>query len=349
MSFQELTEREKTVFMSIVHSFVQTAEPVGSRYLTKRYGLNISPATVRNVMMDLEDKGLIAQPHTSAGRVPTNMGYRQYVNSIMKSAKLSGREKKAIIRKLTDFSQDIDQIVEKSTTVLSEISNQLGVILSPRFNRGKLNKINLVSISDDKLLVILDIKSGLVKTIIVEIDSKVPQTLLETTTQLLNERLHGLSLGELQKSLKERFRDVDADSKRLLGAIERNADKLVHVDPEGDFHFSGVKKVISQPDFESKEKIGKILELLDRKDVLVKIMSEQEEEGVSIVIGDENKEALMQNCSLITTTYQYKDTFGTLGVIGPTRMQYSKVIALVDFMAETLTYLTTGSALPDHF
>lgn len=347
MSFQELTEREKTVFMSIVHSFVQTAEPVGSRYLTKHYSLNISPATVRNVMMDLEDKGLIAQPHTSAGRVPTNMGYRQYVNSIMKSARLSGREKQVIVRKLTEFSKDIDQIVEKSTTVLSEISNQLGVILSPRFNRGKLNKINLVSISDDKLLVILDIKSGLVKTIIVEIDSQVPQSLLETTTQLLNERLHGLSIGELQKSLSERFRDVDGESKKLLGVIERNADKLVNVDPEGDFHFSGVKKVISQPDFESKEKIGKILELLDRKDVLVKIMSEQEEEGVSIVIGDENKEALMQNCSLITTTYQYKDAFGTLGVIGPTRMQYSKVIALVDFMAETLTYLTTGKVPSD--
>ncbi|NIA29290.1 MAG: heat-inducible transcription repressor HrcA [Actinobacteria bacterium] len=347
MSFQELTEREKTVFISIVHSFVQTAEPVGSRYLTNHYSLNISPATVRNVMMDLEDKGLLAQPHTSAGRVPTNMGYRQYVNSIMKSAKLSGREKRVIVHKLTEFSKDIDQIVEKSTTVLSEISNQLGVILSPRFNRGKLNKINLVSISDDKLLVILDIKSGLVKTIIVEIDSKVPQSLLETTTQLLNERLHGLSVGELQKSLNERFRDVDGESKKLLGAIERNANKLVNVDPEGDFHFSGVKKVISQPDFESKEKIGKILELLDRKDVLVKIMSEQDEEGVSIVIGDENKEALMQNCSLITTTYQYKDAFGTLGVIGPTRMQYSKVIALVDFMAETLTYLTTGKVSSD--
>ena len=343
MSYEELTEREKAVFLSIVDSFVQTAEPVGSRYLAKHYNLNISPATVRNVMADLEEKGLITQPHTSAGRVPTTLGYRQYVDHLMRISRLPGKQKKAIFQRLVEYARDVDQIVEKSTMVLSEISNQLGVVLAPKFNKGKLDRIELVSVADDKLLVILKVKSGLVKTIIVEVENRVPKELLETITDLLNERLHGLSLIDLQKSLDERFRDVDPNSRQVLDAIKGHTDRLVHYEPETDIHFSGATKILSQPEFGSKEKIGTILQLLDRRDILVRILSEQEKEGVSIVIGDENKDELMKNCSLITTTYQYKDAQGTLGIIGPTRMPYSKIIALVDFMAETLTYIMSGN------
>jgi heat-inducible transcriptional repressor len=343
MIFQELTEREKEVFLSIVHGFVKTAEPVGSRFLTKHYGLQYSPATVRNVMMDLEEKGLLAQPHTSAGRVPTNYGYRQYVDHMMHVGKLSDREKQLIVQDLSDYSDNVDQIVEKSTLVLSKISNQLGVLLTPRFNKGKLVKLDLVSLSDDRLLVVLKIKSGLIKSIIVEIEKTVPRNLLQATVELLNERLYGLSIGELQESLVERFKDVESDKKDIVKAIQSKAHQLVGHEPETDFHFFGAKNVISHPEFGSQEKIKKLLELLDRKDILIRMLDEHANDGVSIIIGDENKEALMNNCSVITTTYQFQNTQGTLGIIGPTRMQYSKIIALVEFMAETLTYLTSNN------
>ena len=343
MIFEELTEREKEVFLSIVHGFVKTAEPIGSRFLTKHYGLHYSPATVRNVMMDLEEKGLLAQPHTSAGRVPTNYGYRQYVDHMMHVGRLSNQEKQLIVQDLSDYSDNVDQIVEKSTLVLSNISNQLGVLLTPRFNKGKLVKIDLVSLSDEKLLVVLNIKSGLIKSIVVEIEKTVPQNLLQATVELLNERLYGLSIGELQESLNERFKDVDPEKKTIVEAIQSKAYQFAGHDSETDFHFSGAKNVISHPEFGSQEKIKKLLELLDRKDILIRMLDEQANDGVSIIIGDENKETLMNNCSVITTTYQFKNTQGTLGIIGPTRMQYAKIVALVEFMAETLTYLTSSN------
>ncbi len=340
MQIEDLSERERQVFLSIVHGFIKTAEPVGSRYLSKNYNLNISPATIRNVMMDLEEKGLISQPHTSAGRVPTTSGYRQYVNGLMFVQDLDEAEKISIISQLEIFSKDVNLIIQKATQVLSKISSQLGVVLTPRFNQGRLNKIDLVSLSDNKLLVILNVKSGLVKTVIVEIDKSVPANLIDTTRQLINERLHGLSLEELQDSINKRFNDVDNDIRVLLDAI-RMKSELLKFDYDGDFHFAGARNVISQPEFENREKIGRILELLDRKDILIKILDGHEAEGVSIVIGDENQEDLMKNCSLITTSYNFDNAKGTLGIIGPTRMQYSKIIALVEFMAETLSYLIT--------
>lgn len=338
MQIEELTERERQVFLSIVHGFIRTAEPVGSRYLARNYNLNISPATIRNVMMDLEEKGLISQPHTSAGRVPTTTGYRQYVNDLMSVQDLDEAEKGSIISQLDIFSQDVNLIVQKATEVLSKISSQLGVVLTPRFNQGRLNKIDLVTLSDNKLLIILNVKSGLVKTVIAEIEKSVPENLINTTRQLINERLHGLSLEELQDSINKCFNDVDQDIRVLLDAIKEKSD-LLKSEYDGDFHFAGARNVIFQPEFKNQEKIGKILELLDRKDVLIKILDGQESEGVSIVIGDENQEDLMKNCSLITTSYNFDNARGTLGVIGPTRMQYSKIIALVEFMAETLSYL----------
>jgi heat-inducible transcriptional repressor len=341
VTFEKLTERERQVFLSIVHCFIQTAEPVGSRYLAKRYNLNISPATIRNVMIDLEEKGLINQPHTSAGRMPTDVGYRHYVNSIINTTRLDETDKNSIVEHLDKFSQDVNLIIKKATQVLSDISNQLGVVLGPQFNKGKLKKIDLVPLSDSRLLIVMSIQSGLVKTIIVEIDENVSKHLLETTCQLLNERLHGLSVNELQQSLAERFNDLDFQTRFLVKTIKEQTDKVINVEDANDFYFSGTRNVITQPEFRSEERVEKIFELLDRKDIIVQILNENKADGVSIVIGEENSESLMKNCSLITTTFQFEDVKGTLGIIGPTRMQYAKIIALVQFMAETLSYLTT--------
>ena len=338
MNIEKLTDRERQVFLSIVHGFIQTAEPVGSRYIAKHYQMDISPATIRNVMGDLEEMGLIAQPHTSAGRVPTDIGYRQYVNSMMMVGTLSEQEKRSIVNQLEGFSQDVNSIIQHATNVLSKISSQLGVVLTTRFNKGNLEKLQLVRISNDKLLMVLNVKSGLVKTVILELnDQQIPMNMLEATEQILNERLHGLSLEELQNSLHERFRDLDQDRQQLIRTILKSGE--LYFKDDSTFHFSGAKTILEQPEFENREKIGKILELLDRKDVLIKILDEQQTDGVSIVIGDENQEELMKHCSVITTSYSLDEAKGTLGIIGPTRMQYPKIVALVEFMAETLSYL----------
>jgi heat-inducible transcriptional repressor len=341
MTTTELTIRESRVFLAIVQGFIHNAEPVGSRYISKHFDLNISPATIRNVMTDLEEKGLICQPHTSAGRIPTTQGYRTYVDNLQRGGELADDEQRIIVEKLRLFSQDVDLIIGKAANVLGEISSLLGIVLSPRFIKGRLEKIELIQISTQKVLLLLSITSGLVKTIIIEIDKEFSPDFLMETAQVINERLHGLSVEQLAACFDERFTDLDDKSKTLIGAIKEKTGRVFQYEPEGEFHFSGAKNVIVNPEFDSAEKIGKILELLDRKDILVRVLSEQNSSGVSIVIGEENSEELMRNCSLITTTYSIDGAIGTLGVVGPTRMQYAKIISLVQFMSETLNYLVS--------
>lgn len=339
MEIAELTERERQVFISIVQCFIESAEPVGSRYLAKYAELNLSPASIRNVMMDLEEKGLIAQPHTSAGRIPTDNGYRFYVDSLMRNVRLTPNARRSIMEQLSRFSEDVDMIIDKASHVLSDISSQLGVVLAPRFNQGQLEKIDLISVSESKILVVLTIKSGLVKTIIVEVDQNVPASLLDGVRLLLNERLHGITVENFQGSFDERFSDLDEESKKVLHMIKSKADKLIGMESPVDFHITGAGRIIQQPEFASQERVGVFLNLIDRRDLLLRVLNESGSSGVSIVIGEENKQDVLKNCSVITTTYNMAGATGTIGVIGPTRMQYAKIISLVEFMAETLGYL----------
>ncbi|NLP11386.1 heat-inducible transcription repressor HrcA [bacterium] len=339
MAFEQLTERERQVFLSIVQTFIESAEPVGSRYLSKYTDLNLSPATIRNVMMDLEDKGYLAQPHTSAGRVPTDSGYRLYVDGMMEGAHLTNAEKKQVYEQLALFTRDLDAIVEHASLVLSDISQQLGVVLAPRFQKGKIEKIELVPLADDKVLFVLSITAGLVKTVIVEINPDIPASVIGAVSQLLNERLYGLSVGEQFADFDERFRDLDEKIKSVLQTLKGKTEKLVTCEPSADIYMAGTRTMLKHPEYASREKVGAILNLIDRRDILMRVLSEHAQEGVSIVIGEENKEELMKHCSVITTTYHVQDTVGTIGIIGPTRMPYEKIIGLVKFMSETLGYL----------
>jgi len=339
MTLAELNDRERQVFLAIVQTFIESAEPVGSRYLSKYTDLSLSPATIRNVMMDLEEKGFLCQPHTSAGRIPTDSGYRLYVDGLMEVANLSLAEKNQILEQLTAFTRDLDEIVERASSVLSEISHQLGVILAPRFQQGKIEKIELVPLADNKVLFILSIKAGLVKTVIVEIKPDLQPNLIEAVAHLLNERLYGLSVGELNVSLDERFRDLDEKGREILLALKNKSERLVSFEATADVYLAGTRTMLQHPEYATREKVGAMLDLLDRKDILVRVLSEHVESGISIVIGEENKEELMKHCSVITTTYHLQDTMGTIGIIGPTRMRYEKIIGLVKFMSETLGYL----------
>jgi len=338
---EELTQREVLIFNLIVESFLAKAMPVGSRYLAKKYNLDISPATIRNVMTDLEDHGLIRQPHTSAGRIPTDKGYRHYVDTLMKVARLSKRQRTTILQELHSASRDIEDILEESSHVLARISNQLGFVLSPKFYEGILDKIEFVTISENKLMMVITIKSGLVKTILMEVESEIPRDRLADTASILTERLHGLTLRQVKETLDERLRDPGRGDLALIKLLIESSDRyFASQNYFGKIHFDGTKNIVSQPEFEDHEKMRKILDLIENKEIIIKILSEQESSGgVSISIGQENKEELIKNCSLITTTYDLGDTVGTIGVIGPTRMQYDQIVALVEFMAETLGYI----------
>lgn len=339
MAATALTEREKIILNCIVESYVKTATPVGSRFLAKAFRLGISPATIRNVMNDLEEMGYLSQPHISAGRVPTDKGYRFYVDSLISFQVLAKRERDVILCNLGKVSRDVTEILEASSRVLGEISNQLGVVLEPRFYQGTFQKIELVPISDRKILAVISIQAGLVKTIMIEIESGVSRELLEETTWVINERLSGLSLKEVKETIDKRLNDISISDDRLVRLILQSSERLFNFEGQKDLHFAGAINIVSTPEFSDRSYATKILNFIESKQDIVRLFDDAKADKISITIGRENKEDLLSSCSIITTRYYMGNITGMLGVVGPMRMHYSRIISLVDYMGGVLTQM----------
>ncbi len=341
MQLPQLTYKEGSILNNLVKNFVKTATPIGSKLLSMQLHGRMSPATIRNILMNLEKKGLAEQPHTSAGRMPTDLGYRYYVNGLMKIERLSQAERKIIdenLKKVRD--ENIDTILDKACEVLSEISNQLGVVLEPRFYKGVFQKLQLFRLSEKKLLVVISLTEGIVRSILMEMNFYIPDSKIEETERILNERLSGLSLKTIRRTIKNRIRNVSLGDENLITQFTDLADNLFTVD-KNHVHFKGTSKILTQPEFLDKERLAKILQLVDNQDILIHIVknSSKEDDKISITIGREHREDLVKNCSLISAPYKIGDIKGTIAVIGPTRMQYEKMTALVDYLAKSINKL----------
>ena len=341
MEIEELNQREKAILRSVVQQFILTATPVGSRNITKKYDIGFSPATVRNIMADLEDSGFINHPHTSAGRVPTDKGYRYYVDSLMDIEKLNLKERGLIDSGIGSILDEADELVKVTSQLLSSITKQIACVTYPNLESGILEKIQIISLTSTKILVVISIKSGLVKTITMELDSELKESQRESVQSLLNEKLAGLSLQEIRNTFKERFSDADELQKPIIRLFVDSVDKLFKDDMKSDrVIVTGAKNIIQQPEFENPENFQSIVELIEDKDVIIHIMeksSESKKEDVYISIGSENIEKKLKEYSFVTKEYKFGETCGTLGIIGPKRMEYSRIVAIVDYLAKVLT------------
>lgn len=341
METEELNPREKAILRSIVHQFILTATPVGSRNIAKKYDIGFSPATVRNIMADLEDSGYINHPHTSAGRVPTDKGYRYYVDSLMDVEKLNVKEKELIDNRLNQIADEADDLVKVTSKLLSAITKQIACVTYPNLESGILEKLQIISLTSIRILVVISIKSGLIKTITMELDTEMKESQIESVQSLLNEKLSGLSLEEIRNTFKERFANVDENQKPIIRLFIDSVDKLFKDDIKADrLIVTGAKNIIQQPEFENPENFQSIIELIEDKDVIIHIMeksSESKKEEVYISIGSENKEKKLKEYSLVSKEYKYGEISGTLGIIGPKRMEYSKIVAIVDYLAKVLS------------
>jgi heat-inducible transcriptional repressor len=342
---RELTEREKLVLRLVIHNYILSATPVGSRVLSKRHSeLGLSPATIRNTMADLEDRGLLTHPHTSAGRVPTDLGYRIYVDDLMEFKEISHREKETILKEIESIpGKDVKQILTVTSKTLGKISRLLGIIVSPRFGEGVLEKIDLVRVSRDKLFVVISIQSGLVKTIMLEIESTLKDSQILNASRYLNSRLAGLSFQMIRSTIEERLQPFDGEEAKIIRFFVDDVERFFQIDDLGDYFVEGTSNVLSQPEFSSTEKMRSIVEFLENKDVVVHLIEQRRvPNGISITIGEENPNRVAKTLSVVTAGYHVGQIQGTLGVIGPTRMDYSKLISLVDYTARTVTEHLTG-------
>ena len=345
MLHEHLNEREKNVLRYIIQQFILTASPVGSRNIAKKYDIGVSPATVRNIMSDLEESGYINHPHTSAGRVPTDKGYRLYVDSLMSIQKLRSREKDLIDNSFGTEKPETDEMVRLAGKLLSSITRQLACVSYPNLDSGIFEKLQIVSISSTRIMIVISIKSGLVKTITLEMNSEIKDSQLESVQILLNERLSGLTFKEIRNTFSDRFQDVDEIQKPVIRLFIDSVDKIFKDEIKSDrVIVTGAKNIIHHPEFENPENFQSVIEMIEDKDIIIHIMEKSGEnatDDIYISIGSEIKEKKLQDYSFISKEYSLGETQGTLGIIGPKRMEYSKIVAIVDYMAKMLSeYLT---------
>ena len=338
MDGRELTSRENAVLEAIVLDFVRSARPVGSGQIAKNYNVDVSSATIRNTMSDLEDLGYLSHPHTSAGRLPTDKGYRYYVDILMKSSELSREERQFIGLQIDPNAQDIEEILRKTSQVLGQLSEEFGIVLTPKFYRGVLEKLELVELASDKLLVVINIKSGIVKTVVMEVQHRIPSERLTEVTRMLNERLAGLTLQEVKQTIDERFQNSDARDDELIQLIVDNKDTVFNFADRVTIHTSGAKNIINQPEMQDPQKMSHFMELVEEGELFTQLFNElQMNEDVFIAIGSENKMMEVNEYSIIASAYQYGSVNGTVAILGPTRMYYDKIISLVRMTANIIS------------
>jgi heat-inducible transcriptional repressor len=339
----DLTDRERQVLEAVVRTYVETAEPAGSRTVSRSYDLGISAATVRNTMSDLEEKGYLFHPHTSAGRVPTDRAYRFFVDRLMEPAAPSAEELASLEMHLgLAGSSAVERLILQAAQALGVISNELGVALSPRLGAATLEKVELIQVSSNKVLMIATIRGGVVRTVYVDLPIEVRQELLVTVTLALNERLAGQSFAEIRRTLPNRLRDAVAD--------ERGAD-LINIFLQAGaelfdlrtldatrLHLGNASVLAAQPEFESGERLKQLIDLTEQRDLLATAVGTREHGGqLKITIGEENDESVLSEFTLVTAEYSVGGLKGVIGVIGPTRMPYEKVVTIVDYTSSLVT------------
>jgi heat-inducible transcriptional repressor len=341
MAFENLTEREKQVLGNLISYYIQSADPVGSRVIANKFKMGISSATIRNTLQDLEELGLVEQPHTSAGRIPTDLGYRVYVDYLLKPEELTEEEKQVIRATLLREGRGIDEILGQTSHILGDITNQLGVTIAPQFDRGQLSSLRLIPVAEDRVMVVVVVQSGLAKSVILEVKTQVDHQALQDVEGVLNERLAGLTLGEIRQTVDQRLAGVQ-DKGRLLNLIIDSTEKIWTDGRKTDIRLAGADHLLNQPEFSDRERISGLVRLLEDGRILSEFLRQAEKEGLIITIGRENKFSEIFDCSLVTSSYRVGDISGTIGVIGPTRMAYSKLSSVVEYTARTITDVLSG-------
>lgn len=342
MGFEDLSERERRILKALIDHYIHTAEPVGSRTLSKQYDIGLSSASIRNTMKDLEEMGFISQPHTSAGRVPTNLGYRNYVDYLLTPENLNEKEKEIVRKNMKTEYAEIDQILDQTSRVLSNLSQQLGVTVTPKFDSAILTRLEMIPVAENRLMVVLAVKSGLVKSILIEVEAKLPDMAINETIQVLNERLCGLSLDEIKRTIRERVKNAGAGDPKLIKLFVEGPEGIWDLPTTEKLHIDGTSKLLKQPEFKDPKDIARVMELLEDRTAIQGMLTETGiKEGITITIGHRNKRGEDEPLSLLTSSYDMGGVKGVVGIIGPTRMKYSKLVSLVDYTSKILSEILT--------
>ncbi|WP_202080701.1 heat-inducible transcriptional repressor HrcA [Caldalkalibacillus salinus] len=334
-----LTDRQKLILHAVIDDYVKSAEPVGSRTISKRNDVRFSPATIRNEMADLEELGYLAQPHTSAGRIPSNKGYRFYVDHLMRPVRLSSQDIDKIRVMFADRFVEFEQVIQHTASVLSELTNYTSIVLGPEVFDTTLKHIQLIPLSQEAAVAIVVTDTGHVENKKITIPAGISMDDMEKLINILNQKLSGVPVyqlktrlyNEIALELEKHFKHY----KEMLHVL----DQTLSTEREDRVFLGGTTNIFAQPEFHDVDKVKNIFEFLEQNDRVHGILTELHSsgEGVQVKIGQENVDEAISHCSIITASYSIGgNPVGQLSILGPTRMEYQKVYSILDYLTNDL-------------
>jgi len=333
----ELNERTRKVLQAVIDSYIQTGSPIGSTVLAKTYNFSLSSATLRNIMAELEEMGFLTHPHTSAGRVPTDKGYRYYIDSLISFDRDTQEIQEHLEQSPVMQGSDLRHIMEEASQFLAKLSHHTGVVVAPTEPEGTLKHIEFVRLRGNQVLIIFVTNTGTVLNKLIELDEVISQHELNSFSSYLDEELERYAFTEVRQRLRERLREEKALLAGLLEQTYKASQEVREREAEQVF-IGGASQIFETPEFADVEKMRSLFRAFEDKYKLITLLDKTAAaEGIKVFIGSENPFFGMQGCSLVVGSYQAGNVVGTLGVIGPVRMQYKQVIQVVDYTSRLLS------------
>ncbi len=330
-------DRKFAILYSIIRDYIRTAEPVGSRTIEKNYNLGISSATIRNEMADLEDMGLLVQPHASSGRIPSDKAYRMYVNNFMK---ISDVESYVIenVRTLYDkYVGQLNKAIEATAEILTKLTNLTALVMTPHITQMDIKDIRLIHIEGERALLVIITKQGIVKNAEIRLNSKTDKKQLEKITVFLNMCVDGINNDFEAENFSIAMEALNSQEQRILAEVVAAIKNIYQQDADTKVYASGLTEIFKYPEFKDMEKARKVLETLHKQDMISYLLTEAMDSGINIKIGNENTFEELNDCSVVTATYKLNGRpIGSIGIVGPTRMDYDYCVSVIKAMTKTL-------------
>ena len=341
VSSDELEDRKQRILQAVIHLYIKTGKPVGSSAIVAAFPLRLSPASIRNVLGELEQEGLLTHPHTSAGRIPTDKGYRAYVNSLVEVQRLALEEESRVREEYEMRMREIEQVMLSTSRILSRLSHCTGFILAPKLEDSSLRHLELVLLDPQRILAILVSESGHVRheMFISERTVYDPQMIRQLNT-LLNQKLRGLSFHDIRSHISVFLSDLEHNQANTWQMVKEISSRFFGHTEEAELYMDGANNILSFPEFQDSRHLNQLVHFMDTRRTLAEILSrelEASKPGAHVKIGLENQTPELKEFSVVSSTYaQAGRPVGVLGILGPKRMQYDKMIAIVNEVSHLL-------------
>ena len=334
VALEVMKERKSKILSAVIHHYIKTAKPVGSNVLIKEYGIKLSPATVRNLMAELENEGFLMQPHTSAGRVPTDKGYRAYVDSLVQLQQFAIEEEERVKKEYVQKHREIETLLSETSRILSGLSRYTGFVLAPKVQYNEIKNIELVQMAPEQLLVVLLTHTGMVKH--KKVEATLTSSELTRLRNFLNDKLRAVSLAEANSRISDEIREFRQNEESMYRIAEQIGALFFGI--QDDIYIDGTSNAITMPDFNDFEPIRSLIKLNEDKEKLIEVISSDfHTNGINVTIGSENIIEELKDLSMISTVYKDGEkAVGVLGIIGPKRMEYDRMMSLVKGVSKML-------------